>query len=101
MADLNLRDLRQKHYTRLSGERFNLALAQLQISNGWFAWVTGSNRQRVRDWLKGREDIPPWVTLVVCLLNLPGGISMAREVTRQFSLAPEPGGEEAEPERVE
>ncbi len=80
----------QKRYPRMTKQQFSAALDEVRLTPEEFSWGTGSNEVRVNRWLKGEEDIPPWVTVLCAVLTLPGARGMFVNVARQFSPVPPP-----------
>ena len=72
------------HYRRMSAAELSAALDQLDLSARQFARVSGAQPKRVIDWLEGREDIAPYVPVMLALMTLPGGIALARACAETY-----------------
>jgi hypothetical protein len=55
-------------------------LERIGLTADGFAKLTGTKRERVLVWLKGKDDVPPWVPVLTALLALPGALEKAQEV---------------------
>jgi transcriptional regulator with XRE-family HTH domain len=53
----------------MTADELREALAALGYSQRGFADFTGSNERTVRRWACGEQDIPPWVPVVIRLLQ--------------------------------
>ena len=75
-----------KNYTPMTHDQFRDAMNNtLRMTAADFAWITGTSHRRVKQWIVGVEQIPPWVTLMCALLTLPRAKELAVKVTREFS----------------
>lgn len=63
--------------SRLTPDEFRDGLASVSMGVLEFARFTGTNERTARRWLDGLQDIPPWTSTVLWLLEerLAGGIS--------------------------
>jgi len=53
----------------MTADEFREAIAALGQSQRGFAAYTGSNERTVRRWALGEQDIPPWVPVLIRLLE--------------------------------
>src|SRR5690606_10889095 len=66
-------------YARMSADDFSKALHDIDLAPPAFARIFGVRIEVVTRWLKGEQDIPPWVFVVCWLLReIPNGIAIAR-----------------------
>lgn len=81
-------------YDHLSADQFRGRLRSLEMPADAFARIFGVRSNTVDRWLEG-QTIPPWVHVALALLELPGGLSQAREAAAQMiradNLRPELG----------
>lgn len=66
-------------YERLTPEDFQAALADLEMPVESFARITGERLDRFKEMMAGKRKFPPWVWLVLELLDMPGAIVVARD----------------------
>lgn len=83
-------------YDRITPERFSAFLSSEDWSPKSFARIFGCDVKRVVRWAKGEEDAPPWIFVVVRIMEeVPGAIPEARkaaaEMIRQDRWHPEHG----------
>lgn len=76
---------REIDYQRLSPGALHEALADLGITSTELAEITGTKRATVSRWFREigdleRLDPPFWVTQVLALAHLPGGVERLRTV---------------------
>lgn len=81
--------MRRIEYTRMTPSDFSDDLKELDLKLVDFCMITGHRYERVLKWLKGDEDIPPHLPVLMALLKLPGAIDVAREQAA-FYIAKEP-----------
>jgi DNA-binding transcriptional regulator YiaG len=53
----------------MTADEFRGVLAALGMSQRGFAAYTGANERTVRRWALGEQDIPPWVPVLIRLLE--------------------------------
>jgi DNA-binding transcriptional regulator YiaG len=53
----------------VTASAFRRRLAALGLSQRGFARHVGANERTVRRWIAGEQDIPPWVALVLDLME--------------------------------
>jgi hypothetical protein len=65
-------------YDRMTGRDLSEALRELAMPPNAFARIFGVRPEVMSRWLKGDQDIPPWVYPVTRLLSLPHALGEAR-----------------------
>jgi hypothetical protein len=75
---------RRYRYNRITGEQFSQALSDLRMGDVLFARLSGATDRRVQRWMRGEEEIPPFVPVLCSLLMLPGAIDTASEVAQRM-----------------
>lgn len=68
-------------YDRMDKRALRAALEQLDLGDRQFAKIYGVPWERVDRWLKGQDDIPHAVAVMLALLTLPGAIDLAERYT--------------------
>lgn len=68
-------------YDRMTGAQLSTALDQLGLTMRGFGKIYGVPAKRMQAWLKGDEDIPHSVAVMVGLLTLPGAVDLANAYT--------------------
>lgn len=74
-------------YRRMTAEEFGAALNDLDMSLNDFVRIAGCAYRRARLWVEGKEDIPPYVPVLLSLMTLPGGRERALETALSFVIA--------------
>jgi len=64
----------------MTGSELSGALHTLGLSAGQLARLGIANDVRIRKWLRGEEEIPAWLPVLLELLKLPGGTARALAV---------------------
>lgn len=72
--------MKRFQYTHLTGEEFETALNDIDMSTTTFARLVGADIRRVDRWYAGKYEIPHYVALVLQLLKIPGAKGIARMV---------------------
>ena len=75
--------VRRFEYDKMKDTEFQERLAALDIEIGTFARITGVNLTTVERWVttgKKKQDIPPWVHLMLTYMEEPEGMVLARDV---------------------
>lgn len=70
-------------YRRLEPETFEMALQTVGISAREFAKLSGAPHHRVGQWLRGENDIPPWVMVFMTMLTVPKALDIARAAANE------------------
>ena len=68
-------------YQTMSPEQFREALRHLGLNRWQFAWMFGTNPDRVSRWLKGTEDIPHIVAVAAGMATVPEARQIATTYT--------------------
>lgn len=56
-------------------------LAALGMTQSGFARMAGCSARQVRRWASGEAEMPHWAALILLLLELPGAMDRARQLT--------------------
>lgn len=59
---------RRYNYVRITGAELSRRLSAVQMSAEELVRYAGTSRDRVMQWLDGREDIPPSIDLLTTIL---------------------------------
>ena len=78
-------------YQRMTPEQLSAALDTLNIGVFEAAQLFGSQSKRVEEWLSGKSDIPPYVSILCAMLTVPGAMAMARKTVDHIRIK---GGDE-------
>lgn len=66
-------------YTRMTAQQFSDALEEIDLPAPAFSRIYGVRLEVVERWLKGEQDIPPWVFIALWLMReIPSGTAIAR-----------------------
>lgn len=66
-------------YQKMTAREFSAALREIDLPPDAFARIFGVRKEVVARWLKGTQDVPPWVFVVLWILReVPNGIAIAR-----------------------
>jgi DNA-binding transcriptional regulator YiaG len=70
-------------YEKMTGPELAVALADLDVSPTWFAFIMATNYQRVIDWMTGAQDIPHTVRVMIEIFKRdPAAMDAAEATTR-------------------
>lgn len=72
-------DTKPYRFQRMTGTEFSGALNHLGLSVGEFRRLTGASPKKVEEWLRGLEDIPPWVPVFLAAGAHPEALQSAKE----------------------
>ncbi|WP_378952149.1 hypothetical protein [Mesorhizobium sp. ANAO-SY3R2] len=82
-------------YDRMTAEDFRAALEGLDLPAKGFARIWGVRAGTVGKWVKGEQDIPPWVYVAFALMRQDGAMVTARDAAanmiRRDNLRPQLG----------
>ena len=68
-------------YERITGEELSALLATIEWQPKTFARIFGVRPDRLTKWIRGEEDAPPWVGVVVRMLAAhPANPPLARRL---------------------
>lgn len=65
-------------YLRMEPVDLSDDLNKIGITAGQFSRISGARYERVKKWIDGKEDIPPFVPVLCALLKLPGALAAAK-----------------------
>ena len=71
-------------FARMTPGDLSRDLHQIGISAGQFARLGVAGDKRIKEWLEGKEDIPPWVPVLLDLMKLPGAPERARATAEHY-----------------
>ena len=75
-------------YELMKPDEFMAALDNLEINIKTFARLTGVGLKTIERWIEERDDkrqdIPPWVRLMLEYMNEPGAMVIARDVAAEM-----------------
>lgn len=78
---------RRYNYVRITGAELSRRLAAVQMSAEELVRYAGTSRDRVMQWLDGREDIPPSIDLLTTILvAVPGALDVAEAWAAQVAV---------------
>lgn len=80
----------RQRYRRMSAEELSQALDRIGLSARQFARLSGAQPKRVIYWLEDREDVAPYVPVLLALLEeLPEAMQIARDTADDYILEEE------------
>jgi hypothetical protein len=76
---------RRIHFRRITPAQLQKAFDDIGLTILRFAWLSGAREDRVRKWLTGHEDIPPYVPVLLAVLTVPGALVVAERVAQSLT----------------
>jgi hypothetical protein len=70
-------------YDRMNGQELHLTLQELGMPPYGFARIFGVRATVVKRWLRGEQDVPPWVYVALSMFYVDGAIAAARQAAAQ------------------
>ena len=74
-------------YRRIDGRELSDRINHLGLSANDLMILSGARRDRVLQWLRGEEDIPPYVDQITRVwIDVPGSLEAAQEWAREVAV---------------